>query len=688
MFYVFLVAIVVLSLAGCGGHSHHDDSSTSNHKLMVISSPALEKGKTYKIYKDSSFMYATSPDNPMYYVTPVTGSRDVITMNLEFEEGFSNDAFVIVDSDDNMDARLVIFGYNPNGSGADLTSEHVMRQGASAKLQKYTNLELSESVQNSMQSSAIDLGGSDEEILIVLSSSDNSATVGGTKINPQNYVWHIAPDYPDEYWTLGDSTTKLTKSEMLSEITSTDGVYIARDVRYTPDTLNFTTSNTMKKDEDTEYVVYYDATASEVYSKIQEIVADYGSEFSSDKYVLASLPSQVAGTNGGAPTDGGTPPDGGDGGTPPSAPAMMTSDADTSIPAVSTMTHSASEAYNNPVLHITQSGVYRLRGTWNGQIWIEVGEAEDDKVALILDGVTVNCTVAPALVFKEVYECGPDTETDVSNSEAWKTLGSNLVETAGAIVQIADGTTNTFTGANVYRIMKLKIDDDDVTSFGSDIGAQKKMYKLDGAFHSRMSMAVGSESTEESGTLNVISTTYEGLDSELHLLIESGKINISAPDDGSNVNEDYISVFTMDSGDVKISSTGGDGIDSNGYVVVNNGTLTIAAGSQSQNSAGEAGIDAESGVYISDSATYNWYQAGTDIGNVDTNPVSGDQTAISKDLMQPVTLTNSEGIVVLDIRFSNPESDDEGSRTIPSESNLFKLEHRVNNFSGVRNDSN
>ena len=73
-------------------------------------------------------------------------------------------------------------------------------------------------------------------------------------------------------------------------------------------------------------------------------------------------------------------------------------------------------------------------------------------------------------------------------------------------------------------------------------------------------MVIGGGS-KGNGTLSITSSSYEGLDTEMHLTIVGGSIDITAPDDGINVNEDYVSVFTLDGGTLSVTSTGGDGID-------------------------------------------------------------------------------------------------------------------------------
>lgn len=231
------------------------------------------------------------------------------------------------------------------------------------------------------------------------------------------------------------------------------------------------------------------------------------------------------------------------------------------------MMHTAQEAYGNPVLHITAPGTYILEGTWKGQIMIDLGDRDETftdsskKVTLILNGVTVECACAPAFLAYSAYEC--DNEWESSDSH------SNTVDTSEAGVQviIADGTVNNFTGTNVFRMLKPKYK-------SGSTAVQKKARKLDGAFYSFVSMSIGGED-KGSGILN-IKSGFEGLDDELHLTINGGNINIYAQNDGINVNEDGVSVFTMNDGTLHIFAglgAEGDVVDSNGYIVVNGGLI-------------------------------------------------------------------------------------------------------------------
>ena len=238
--------------------------------------------------------------------------------------------------------------------------------------------------------------------------------------------------------------------------------------------------------------------------------------------------------------------------------------------------HSADEAAAHTVVNITQPGTYLVTGKLSaGQIFVNVGEEETDKVTLILNGIDITCTVAPAVMFYEVYECDADASEESATYEVDTT-------NVGAKVVLADGSVNNVTGSYVARIYK-------------DNEEEKKLHKYDGAFYSKMSMEIaGGE--EGSGILN-IHADNEGLDSEMHLTINGGNINIKSLNDGINVNEDGISVCTINSGNLNIESADGeegDGIDSNGWLVINGGNIIASSNPKSQ----DAGIDSDMGIYI------------------------------------------------------------------------------------------
>lgn len=185
---------------------------------------------------------------------------------------------------------------------------------------------------------------------------------------------------------------------------------------------------------------------------------------------------------------------------------------------------------------------------------------------------------------------------------------------------------------------------------GTAVEEAKKLHKYDGALYSKMSMNV-SGGEAGTGTLEIVADN-EGLDSELHLTINSGNIHILAGNDGINTNEDGVSITTINGGTLRIEVTGetgeGDGIDSNGWLVINGGTVIAATCSDSADS----GLDSDNGIYINGGiviASGNMYDA------VD----GGDQTyavfqfAQKQSGGQTYTLKNAAGETILEMTPEN-----------------------------------
>ena len=251
--------------------------------------------------------------------------------------------------------------------------------------------------------------------------------------------------------------------------------------------------------------------------------------------------------------------------------------------------HTQEQADAHTVVHITKPGRYILTGQLSlGQIAVDLGEDAQTNpeavVTLILNDVDITCRVAPAVIFYNVYECCSNDEETATKDVDTKNAGANVI--------IADGTENNINGAYVAKIYKTYQLSDD----GTQVIDSKKLHKYDGAFYSRQTLNIdGGE--KGSGVLNIYAEN-EGLDSELHLTINGGTINITSGNDGINTNEDNVSVTTVNDGTVNILCNGttgeGDGIDSNGWLVINGGHVNAQACATS----GDAGIDSDKGIYI------------------------------------------------------------------------------------------
>ena len=365
----------------------------------------------------------------------------------------------------------------------------------------------------------------------VIQLNEDKATIDNLEIQEFDYTWHVDPrnthegvkDAPAEYYT----------GEKASDDYS---IYIDHELYYYPklDTSKYSKVN---YDGEKEWAYYYEDGVN-------------------NDYIFATLPCFE---NSNSP--------------------------------ITSMMFDESEANKNKVLHIKQAGTYVLQGKWNGQINIDLGEESfDDEtqiVTILLNGVDITCSVAPAIIFENAYEC------DNAWEERIEAISEIDTSNAGVNVIVCDDTVNNVDGKNIYRMLKSKYKDDDSKD---EIKVQKKVRKIDAPFYSCVSMNINGEE-KNNGVLNITSS-FEGLDTELHLTINGGIININSQDDGINVNEDNVSIVTFNGGTISLNAAmgaEGDGVDSNGFVVINGSTLYVNNIRMPDNA-----IDSEDGIkYIS-----------------------------------------------------------------------------------------
>ncbi|MBQ9911503.1 MAG: carbohydrate-binding domain-containing protein [Firmicutes bacterium] len=358
--------------------------------------------------------------------------------------------------------------------------------------------------------------------------SASGAKIDGVQVKEYDYTWHVDP-------SVAHDEVKNSPAEYYTGTKpDTDAaVYIDHELYYYP-----------KLDESGFKLVNYDGEREYAY---------YYTDGENEKYIFATLP--VLGN---------------------------------SFP--SYMMHKEEEAAENKVLHITKAGTYILKGEWDGQIWVDLGDSDDTfadesaKVTLVLAGVDIECSVAPGIVFYSVYEC----------DNAWEERANSYADIdisgAGAKIIVADGTENSVSGTNVFRMLKTKYKDENDES---TVKVQKKQRKTDGALYSYVSMVIEGEE-EGTGTLSVTGG-FEGIDSELHLAFGGGKITVNSQDDGVNVNEDYVSVVYFNGGEVTINAAQGaegDGVDSKGFIVINGGKVSVSNIRVPDNA-----FDSEMGIY-------------------------------------------------------------------------------------------
>lgn len=119
--YLALMLLLLFTLSGCGGGSSNPGSeyftiSPEVKQVVVLSSPAFERNKRYRIYTGAKL----SGMNGARYFVSNTGSEAVqSTLNLGFSQKLNpNEAFIVVNysPDDAAHSGSVVFAYDPSSA--------------------------------------------------------------------------------------------------------------------------------------------------------------------------------------------------------------------------------------------------------------------------------------------------------------------------------------------------------------------------------------------------------------------------------------------------------------------------------------------------------------------------------------------------------------------------------------------
>lgn len=173
------------------------------------------------------------------------------------------------------------------------------------------------------------------------------------------------------------------------------------------------------------------------------------------------------------------------------------------------------------VVKITAGGDYRFTGSVSeGQIYVDT--TLEEKVKLVLDGVSISNSSGPAILVYEAKEC---------------------------TVKVQAGSTNTLSDG------------------GSD-----KVY--DGVIFSNDTLTV-----KGGGTLNITSGNAHGIASDDDIVIDNGTINITSIKSGLFAHDD----ITINGGTLDIKG-GTNGIKSKGSVNINGGRTTVSGGTKEEKS--------------------------------------------------------------------------------------------------------
>ena len=273
---------------------------------------------------------------------------------------------------------------------------------------------------------------------------------------------------------------------------------------------------------------------------------------------------------------------------------------------------------------ITGAGTYIISGSLsNGSIIVNAGE--DDKVQLVLSGVSINSDNYAAIYVKQADKVfitlADSTENTLSNGGSFTQTDDNNVD---AVIFSKDDITFNGTGtlkitspaghgivgkdevtitSGTYDItaanhaisandliavaggaFTLSAGKDGLHSENSDDETLGNIYIADGTFTIKVSDDAIHANTMlqiDGGTFDI--TAAEGLEGP-YIRINGGTIDISASDDGinaANKSSAYTATVEINDGEITIEMGSGDtdGVDSNGNIVINGGTIDVTGNS-------------------------------------------------------------------------------------------------------------
>ena len=272
-------------------------------------------------------------------------------------------------------------------------------------------------------------------------------------------------------------------------------------------------------------------------------------------------------------------------------------------------------------IRITSAGVYVLTGTASNAAVIVEAE-KDDKVQLVLDGVSITNADFPAIYVKSADKVFVTVSGDSSLSVTGTFRTDGSTNTDGVIFSKADLTLNGTAALTISSTDNGIVGKDDLRITGGtyQINAYSKAIEANDSIRiagGTLNLTAGTDGLHaeneedatkgyvyisggsltinagddgvrgtsvvqiDGGSLNI--RAAEGIEGT-YIQINGGAISIQGSDDGINAarkSSAYTPMIEINDGDITIVMGGGDtdGIDANGHIIVNGGIIRVTGNS-------------------------------------------------------------------------------------------------------------
>lgn len=297
-----------------------------------------------------------------------------------------------------------------------------------------------------------------------------------------------------------------------------------------------------------------------------------------------------------------------------------------------------SQLANNKTYTITKGGVYRIYGkSTNGQILINLKEAVNRDVVLVLDNLELTYTGTKSVIYAE------------------KCNSVKIVIPANTTTTLTDTSNNLEKGVIHVRTSNLTVDGKGTLNLNAN------SEKGRGIFNTKTL-------TIEGGIYNVTTAFSHGIQGEEGLVINGGTITINSAKSGlktGDFDEDkpleaVVGTLTINGGSISVTSKT-NGISAYGSVVVNNGRIVISSESDGMDvseavtlaggivdiSAKDDGIKCDNSVSISEAANVRLLTGNDGIDTVTVNISTSGVIYIKTNIDDNAFVVDPEGSYII-----------------------------------------